>query len=366
MEREASAIATDGLEQRLLMLESAVAVARAEQAVIVAELDRRQVPTADGCRSMAEWLTGRLTVSRETARSLTGLSRSGHPAVGQAMSRGEWSFDLAVETARLADLVGEGRAVEAAVTVDVAGLRRLVARHRRMTRRDEQDIFDGRHFLLQPTLDRSGYRAWGMLSGLDGSVVERALFERADTFPPPPDAARATIGGRLADALVSVCEDSLSGDGDGNGATVLATVFVDAAMAAPTRGETGAETAAGPRVGPLTLEQILCGGTVEVTAITPDGVPLAYGRRRSAIPPRLRRYILHRDGGCVADGCTSRYRLQPHHLVPWSEGGRTDPDNLATLCWFHHHVVVHRMGYRIDPTSPAFRRRFLPPGHDPP
>jgi 5-methylcytosine-specific restriction endonuclease McrA len=365
MEREASAIATDGLEQRLLMLESAVAVARAEQAVIVAELDRRQVPTADGCRSMAEWLTGRLTVSPETARSLTGLSRSGHPAVGQAMSRGEWSFDLAVETARLADLVGEGRAVEAAVTVDVAGLRRLVARHRRMTRRDEQDIFDGRHFLLQPTLDRSGYRAWGMLSGLDGSVVERALFERADTFPPPPDAARATIGGRLADALVSVCEDSLSGDGDGE-ATVLTTVFVDAALAAPTRGETGAEVAAGPRVGPLTLEQILCGGTVEVTAITPDGVPLAYGRRRSAIPPRLRRYVLHRDGGCVADGCTSRYRLQPHHLVPWSEGGRTDPDNLATLCWFHHHVVVHRMGYRIDPTSPAFRRRFLPPGHDPP
>jgi hypothetical protein len=143
-------------------------------------------------------------------------------------------------------------------------------------------------------------------------------------------------------------------------------VFVDAALAAPTRGETGAETTAGPRVGPLTLEQILCGGTVEVTAITPDGVPLAHGRRRRAIPPRLRRYVLFRDGGCVADGCDSRYRLQPHHIVAWSEGGRTDPDNLATLCWFHHHVVVHRMGYRIDPASPAFRRRFLPPGHDPP
>ena len=36
-------------------------------------------------------------------------------------------------------------------------------------------------------------------------------------------------------------------------------------------------------------------------------------------------------------------------------------ENLATLCWYHHHVVVHGMGYRIDPTAPAQRKRFLPP-----
>lgn len=77
--------------------------------------------------------------------------------------------------------------------------------------------------------------------------------------------------------------------------------------------------------------------------------------------------MLHRDGGCVVDGCTSRYRLQPHHITPWSEGGRTETGNLATLCWFHHHVVVHLMGYRFDADSPPLRRRFLTPGGpDPP
>jgi hypothetical protein len=30
----------------------------------------------------------------------------------------------------------------------------------------------------------------------------------------------------------------------------------------------------------------------------------------------------------------------------------------------HHHVVVHGMGYRIDPESPPVRRRFLTPGDD--
>ncbi|MDF1597426.1 MAG: HNH endonuclease signature motif containing protein, partial [Acidimicrobiia bacterium] len=71
--------------------------------------------------------------------------------------------------------------------------------------------------------------------------------------------------------------------------------------------------------------------------------------------------------GCTADGCTSRYRLQPHHIIPWSQGGRTDPDNLITLCWFHHHVVIHQMGYEIIPDSPPGRLRFqLATGTDPP
>jgi hypothetical protein len=364
---EWSTATTDSLEQRLRRLESLIAAARAEQAGIVEELDGRQVATGDGCRSMAEWLAGRLTVSAETARSLTRLSRSGHRAVGDSMSRGELSFDQAVEAVRLADLVGEDRALEAAATVDGAGLRRLVARHRRMTRRDEQDVFEGRHFVLQPTLDRSGYRAWGMLASLDGSLVETALFERADSFPEPPYRDRGPIGQRLADALVSVCEDSLARDCRTGDATVAATVFVDAALAAPTRGRAGAEVAAGPRVGPLTLEQILCGGAVEVT-ITEAGRPVRSTPAARTIPGSIRRFVLHRDNGCTADGCTSRYRLQPHHIHPWSRGGGHDSHNLTTLCWYHHHVVVHRMGYRIDPDSPPHRRRFLrPTGHrDPP
>ncbi|MEX1280295.1 MAG: HNH endonuclease signature motif containing protein, partial [Acidimicrobiia bacterium] len=51
-----------------------------------------------------------------------------------------------------------------------------------------------------------------------------------------------------------------------------------------------------------------------------------------------------------------------HHLVPRAHGGPNEDWNLATLCWFHHHVVVHRRGFTIDRTSPPGRRRLLPPG----
>jgi hypothetical protein len=34
---------------------------------------------------------------------------------------------------------------------------------------------------------------------------------------------------------------------------------------------------------------------------------------------------------------------------------------LTTLCWHHHHVVVHLRGYTLDPASPPQRRRLLRP-----
>ena len=50
---------------------------------------------------------------------------------------------------------------------------------------------------------------------------------------------------------------------------------------------------------------------------------------------------------CAADGCNSRYRLQVHHLTPWSQGGTTDQEDLVLLCWFHHQVVIHERGFNI-------------------
>jgi hypothetical protein len=115
--------------------------------------------------------------------------------------------------------------------------------------------------------------------------------------------------------------------------------------------------------------ELLCTGDVELTGILGTGRDtrlLAFGDNTQAIPPRLRRLVLAGDGGCTASGCWSRYRLQPHHITRRADGGSNHPDNLTTLCFFHHHVVVHGMGYRIDPASPADNRRFLPPDRSPP
>ena len=110
----------------------------------------------------------------------------------------------------------------------------------------------------------------------------------------------------------------------------------------------------------MALQAILCDATTEVIAMTEDGIPMTYGRQLRTAPPGLRRAIIHRDGDrCAAAGCDSRYRLEIHHLTPWSEGGRTDPDELLTLCWFHHQVVVHERGFEVY-SHPDHRRIRFP------
>jgi len=363
---ENSARSIDAMESRLLELETMVSRIRSEQLTILAELDVAQVAALDGSRSLVEWTAARMDVTSEAASALVYGSRvaAEHGELAKALGGGSITFDRMVATARLAGAGASPELLAGSAGFDLTGVRRLVAAQRRFTRRGEAEAFRGRYVAMQPTLDETTWRLWGQLPGYEGRVVERALIERADALPQPPAGERTSLGQRSADALVAMAQDSIDGgvaDQRGPSATPLVTVFVDAALAGETNGEAGAALAAGPRVGPAVLERILCEGAVQVVAVA-DGVPVVASAATRTIPPAIRRFVSWRDGGCVADGCRSRNRLQPHHVQERSRGGDHDPKNLRTLCWYHHHVVIHGMGYRIDPDSPPRRIRFLRPG----
>ncbi len=355
MNIDPTGLTTDQLETRLVELETIVGRIRRLQARLIAEADRRQLPTADGARSLIDWTAARLDVTHSTARHLLTLTHSEMDGEGL-------SFDRTVALTRLAQLSGQPVDPVDWTGFDLSGIHRQVAHHRRLSRRIERDTVADRFVAVQPNLDQSSWRLWGQLPGTDGALVEQALITRADTLPTLPDGTRGTRGQRSADALVAMAMDSLDrpeSESTGNGPMV--TIICDARDAAPTNGQTGVTVVGGPRVGPQALEETLCEGTVELVALTTDGVPLAVGHTTRTIPPKLRRFVLARDQACTIEGCGSRSRLQPHHLHPRSQGGPHDPMNLTTLCWFHHHRVIHGLGYQIDPTSPPHRRQLLPP-----
>ncbi len=365
------AATTDCIERALTDLEARIGFCRHLQMELLTELDRRQVPLSDGARNLAEWAAARLDLAPDTATRLTQTARRliDQPRLADELASGEMSFDRVVEESRLVASGADPGLVDRSRGWDLTGVRRITSRHQRITPVDEQQAFDERFLAIQPSLDRAGYRLWGRLPGMEGRLVEGALLKQADRFPSAPDQQPCPREQRNADALVAIAQDSLVGSSVAEpSGQPLVSIFVDAHLAAATRGEAGADIDVGPRVGPLTLEQILCGGAVEILTSPPEGTPMTIGPTSRTIPPKLRRFILHRDGGqCTADGCRSRYRLQPHHIIPRSRGGSHDPSNLTTLCWYHHHVVVHRNGYRIDPASPPARRRFLQPdGRSPP
>ena len=366
-----TSLTMDAIERSLADGEATIARVRRSQMVLIREADRVQAPLVDGCRSMVEWVTGRLDVAPETAKTLVSTARrlESFPTVEHAAAVGSISFDRTVAVARVAVPSQDATIVDELSVFDVAAIRRLVSNRHRLTRDTEREVFESRYVAVQPNLDESSWRVHGQLPDVAGRCFVEALDVTADRLASGPDGDRSRTT-RYADALWAISLDSLAGT-DGatiESATPLLTVLVDAHDAAATGGETGVILESGPRIGPATIEAILCNGVVEVTGRTQDGTPLAMGRRTRTIPPRLKRFVLARDGGvCTIEDCISRYRLQPHHIVPWNGGGSTDADNLTTLCWFHHHIVIHGRGFTINPNTPPQRRRLnRPPIHAPP
>lgn len=62
----------------------------------------------------------------------------------------------------------------------------------------------------------------------------------------------------------------------------------------------------------------------------------------------LRSVVISRDANrCQVTGCPSRLELHVHHMRPVAEGGAHSPDNLVSLCDFHHALEPEKGHERI-------------------
>ena len=359
------------MEEEFRLLEEQASDIRNRQAVLVNEFDKANIAGSTGSRSTVEWLSSRFDVSKVSASDLVfcGRQLKKHRRIEDRLVNRVLTFDRTVAMLRLAVAGADDTTLSHSESPDLAGVGRLTSRQRRVTRVDERTAFQGRFAVVQPNLDESTWRVSGVLAGVGGKVVADALCIRGDELRLLPGGDTCTRGQRQADALVAMAMDSNDRprDAETPGAGPSVSVFVNLDEANQTGGEKGCEVEYGPRVGPNTLEELLCTGTVQVIGLE-DGQPVVTSQASRAIPPALRRFVAHRDGGCTISGCTSRYRLEPHHIQLRSDGGTHDPENLTTLCWFHHHIAIHQQGFRIAPDSPAPCRRLIrtPPGPDPP
>jgi len=336
--------------------EREIAAIRARQVRLLRQLDTR------GVAPRPDRLAADLDLSVRTASDLLETARR-TPERSDAMAdleAGNWSFDRAAATAHLIRTGAGPDTLAEAERRDIAGIRRLRSMQVRITRRSERQAHEQRSVRAWASLDSAMGFIQADLTGYDWQVVTSALDDRADHLP--RDGA-ATAQQRRADALVALATDWFGEEAParrGAGGGPVVTVMVDPTLAGATGGEAGATVLNGPRVGPETLDLIMCTGSVEVLIDQASGKPLSVGPTSQVIPPKVRRYVLARDGGCVIDGCGSTYRLEVHHIRPRSRGGDHDPRNLGALCWWHHHVAIHQRGMRIDPDSPPQRRRLLP------
>jgi hypothetical protein len=77
-------------------------------------------------------------------------------------------------------------------------------------------------------------------------------------------------------------------------------------------------------------------------------LPLDVGQT-DEIPVHLRRLVALRDQGCgYPGGCDQpASRCEPHHVRHRADGGPTSLTNLKDYCFWHHHVLLHQLGWAL-------------------
>jgi len=113
----------------------------------------------------------------------------------------------------------------------------------------------------------------------------------------------------------------------------------------------------------VTVQRLACDANVARVVFGPDSVVVDVGRAARVVSGSTRRALNVRDQHCRWPGCerTASWSAA-HHVVHWTQGGRTDLSNLLLLC-HRHHWMVHEGGWKLA-RSDDDRVLAIPPTYD--
>jgi hypothetical protein len=309
----------------------------------LADLDRAGVWKDSGARDCASWVSIRYGISEWKARRWLSAAHALEtlPAVRDALASGRLGVDKVVELARFAEFDTEDGLIAWAARVSVGAVRRRADLE---TRQDVEDVRDAerqRFLTWWYGPDGARFGIEGELPAADGAVIVKALERLAESIPAMPDEDDTVFSSaRRADALVALCSAKISVDDDADRATVVVHVRAGADAG-------GSDIESGPVLHPETAKRLLCEARVQTVVEDASGTPMRLGRVTRQPSAAMLRQLRYRDGGCTFPGCGSQRFAKAHHVEWWSDGGRTDLDNLVLVCSFHH-KLVHEHGWRID------------------
>jgi hypothetical protein len=333
--------------------------AQRELRQIFTELDRRGIWHEAGARDMAHWVGNAFGLSRYRATRWIDAGRSLEelPRIAEAFEQGDLSVYKIEELTRFATPEEEDVLLEWAKE-EPSGAIKAEADRRRGDDADEAASIEERRWVGWRYEDqgRSLFLQAGLPSA-DGVVVVEALDGLVREIPPMPgEGTEQLIGARRADALVALCSTRLSQiDPD------LAAVVVHAQLESLQDAEAIGTTADGAVVPAAAVRRLLCNGTVRTLIEDAAGAVIGVTKTTRDPSPWMMRQLRYRDRTCRFPNCHLRRFTQAHHVDWWSNGGRTDLQNLVLVCTFHH-KLVHERGWGLKLDEDGTVRWFRPDG----
>ncbi|MFL5799164.1 MAG: DUF222 domain-containing protein [Actinomycetota bacterium] len=354
----------------LTEVRGAMSALAAEDARILAEIERREIFSRDGHLSITSWVESRFHTSFSEAakgvRMARGLEQM--PATKEALAEGEVSqaavgMLLSAREANPEEFArAEDTLLEAARSLPVRDLRRAVEHWREVVEpeaaaRDEAERFSRRGLHVSPTFEGM-VRVDGNLDPETGQCLITALGAVTDPWVRGGERDDRTPAQRRADGLGEVCRGFL----DRSDRPVIAgerphvTITMDLEALEARAGYRCELTDAG-RVAPESARRLACDASVSRVITAGGSEPLEVGRRTPVVPASLRRAVVVRDHHCRFPGCDRPASwCDCHHVVHWADGGRTDLSNLELLCRRHHRMVHAGFGLAMTDHGPVFTR----------
>jgi hypothetical protein len=325
---------------------------------LVARVDRAWAWRDSGARDLAHWLSMRFGISLWKARRWIGAAHAlaTLPRLAEALRGGRLGIDKVVKLARFATPADETDLIAWASRVSCAAVRRRGDAAARSSW-DQLVEIERARFLTRWYLDDG--RRFGLeaeLPAAQGAIVARAIERLVRRIPAMPDEEDACFAdARRADALVALCS------GNASGGTDPATLVVHARASVSDVGLRSAEVEDGPPIPVESAERLRCTARAQTVVEGRDGNVIALGRTTRTPSAWILRQIRYRDRECRFPGCGARRFTEAHHIVWWRHGGRTDLDNLALVCTFHHRLV-HEHGWSMARGRAGDLRWFRPDG----
>ncbi len=361
-----------GLEEGYAELERAADVVLSERLRWLAAIERRGIYARDGHLSLTAWLAQRFRKTWSAASRLVRAARALEqmPGTREALDQGEITSSAVdvVMPAREVDpaafIQAEGYLVDAASTLSIPDLRRVVATWRRAAEdaraaEYSERAHERRRLHVSPTLGGM-VRVDGDLDPETGQTVICALRAVCDAEVGSADDPRSSPQ-RRADALGEICRQWLDGTDRPlvGGERPHLTVTVDLATLEarlPAPGSVAELADSGP-ISPEAARRLACDASVSRVITKGGSEPLDVGRRTSVVPAGIRRAVVVRDRGCRFPGCDRPQGwCDAHHVRHWAKGGDTALSNLVLLCRRHHRLVHH--GFKVEMANgrPRFSR----------
>ncbi len=343
MTSAAAALSNEEIADQLDRAFRQKAAAEGTIVVLLGEIGRRQAYRDEGATSPESWAVERFGVSTPTARALTRLGEKAWdmPHLVESLCSGDLSLDKVRAVADVAtpetdqDLRDQAKECSVRQLADVA---RSASQRTGCGARSEHDRRYV-HFHEQ-------FRTMSVQLPPDSFAEARACLEaRARQVPSDGE---TPWDQRLCDAFVEMIRTCAHGAAS-NASPYFVVVHVPVAALVNESGDTTGLAGELERDGLISTEivrQIACDATIAIGVDDDVGHTMYEGRARRTPSDAQRREVMRWDRHCRFPGCTNVTFTNAHHIVPWKPGGLTDLDNIALMC-FHHHHVVHSKGWEM-------------------